>query len=229
MRLRELRTARGLAIASTETLKNRKGDYIETLFVYLLSRRSCLLPVIVVAQDVPKAELALGYSYLNVHPSKAQVTSFNMNGGGIGLVYNASSIVGIKFDFMGYTGKNSVTTTTNGVNAGIDMFSYMFGPQFKIRHEKVDYFAEALFGAAHSSAGLTQLLHVTGTPATVYNSNNSFAMEYGGGLDWKVSHHVSIRPVEVAYLLTKFSTNNISAHQNSFKYFGGINVNMGSR
>ena len=49
-----------------------------------------LLPVIAVAQDVPKAELAMGYSYLNVHPTKSQVTSFNMNGGGIGLVYNVT-------------------------------------------------------------------------------------------------------------------------------------------
>jgi opacity protein-like surface antigen len=188
-----------------------------------------LPPIIAVAQDVPKAELAMGYSYLNVHPTKAQVTSFNMNGGGIGLVYNASSLIGIKFDFMGYTGKNSVTTSNNGVGAGVDMFSYMFGPQFKIRHEKVDFFAEALFGAAHSSAGFTQLVHVTGLPpATVYNSNNSFAMEYGGGLDWKVSHHVDIRPVEIAYLFTRFSANNLSAQQNSFKYFAGINLRMGS-
>jgi opacity protein-like surface antigen len=188
-----------------------------------------LLPVIAEAQDVPKMELALGYSYLNVHPTKSAVTSFNMNGGGIGLVYNATPLIGIKFDFMGYTGKNSVTTSNNGVAAGVDMFSYMFGPQFKFRHEKVDYFAEALFGAAHSSAGFTQLVYVTGQPpTTVYNSNNSFAMEYGGGLDWKVSHHVSIRPVEVAYLFTRFSTNNVSAQQNSFKYFAGVNFNLGS-
>jgi opacity protein-like surface antigen len=187
-----------------------------------------LLPVIAVAQEVPKAELALGYSYLNVHPTKAQVTSFNMNGGGIGLVYNASSLLGIKFDFMGYTGSNSVSNGTNRINAGFNMFSYLFGPQLKFRRGKAEYFAEALFGAAHSSGGYTLLLSTTPNPATLNNSNNSFAMEYGGGLDWKLTHRISIRPVEVAYLFTRFSTNNISAQQNAFKYFAGINVGFGS-
>jgi opacity protein-like surface antigen len=201
---------------------------VKHIFIFSLAAL-ILVPAIAVAQDTPKAELALGYSYLNVHPTKAAVTSFNMNGGGIGLVYNVSHAVGIKFDFMGYEGQNTVTTSNNGVTAGVNMFSYTFGPQFKLRHEKVDFLGEALFGAAHSSAGFTQLVHVSGAPAaTAYNSNNSFAMEYGVGLDWKVSQHISIRPVEVAYLFTRFSANNLSAQQNSFKYFGGININMGS-
>lgn len=195
-----------------------------------------LLPVIAVAQGsetsgVPKVELAMGYSYLNVHPTKALVTSFNMNGGGIGLVYNFNHLVGFKADFMGYRGSNTVSSSSssNSVTANPTLFTYLFGPQFKIRHHKVDYFAQALYGAGHTSASWSQAYYVSGTPGTVYNSNNSFAMEYGGGLDWKVSPHVSIRPVEVDYLFTRFSTNHISAQQNSFKYVAGINVRMGSK
>lgn len=99
-----------------------------------------LLPMIAVAQDeVPKAELAMGYSYLNGHPTKSQITSFNMNGGGIGLNFNVTHLIGVKFDFMGYTGKNTVSnaTNTNSVQANFNQFTYLFGPQFTIRHPKV--------------------------------------------------------------------------------------------
>ena len=189
-----------------------------------------LLPVIALAQgDVPKAELAMGYSYLNVHPTKSAVTSFNLNGGGIGLVYNVSSLIGIKADLMGYRGSNTVSGNSNSVTANPTLFTYLFGPQIKVRRSKVDYFAEALFGAGHSSSSFSALYYPSIGTGTVYNSNNSFMMEYGGGLDWKVGHHVSIRPVEVDYLFGRFSANNVSAQQNAFKYVVGINVGMGSK
>jgi hypothetical protein len=188
------------------------------------------LPMMAVAQDdVPKAELAMGYSYLNVHPTKAQVTSFNMNGGGIGLVYNVTKMLGIKGDFMGYEGSVTATGTSNAVKVNPTLFTYLFGPQFKFRGHKVDYFAEALFGAGHTSAAWSQAFYPTGTTGTVYNSNNSFSMEFGGGLDFKVGHHVEIRPVEVDYLVARFSANNVSAQQNAFKYVVGLNIGMGSK
>jgi hypothetical protein len=177
---------------------------------------------------VPKAELAMGYSYLNVHPTKAAVTSFNMNGGGASFVYNVGHVVGIKADFMGYTGNNSVTSGANKITINPTLFTYLFGPQFKKRSHRVDYFGEALFGAGHTSAAYSQLLHVSGTSGTAFNSNNSFMMQFGGGLDFKVGHHVDIRPVEVDYLFARYSANNVSSQQNAFKYFAGININMGS-
>jgi hypothetical protein len=191
-----------------------------------------LLPMMAVAQEseVPKAELAMAYSYLNGHPTKSQVTSFNMNGGGIGLVYNLTHLIGVKFDFMGYTGKNTVfnATNTNSVQANFNQFTYLFGPQFTIRHHKVNYFAEGLFGAGHSSGFYQATNYVSPGTGSVTNSNNSFAMEFGGGLDLKVSHHVYIRPVEVDYMLTRYSLNNVSAQQNYFKYVVGVNIAMGS-
>lgn len=202
-------------------------------FIFSLAALT-LLPMIAAAQgsetsEVPKAELAMGYSYLSVHPTKAQVTSFNMNGGGIGLVYNVTKMLGIKGDFMGYEGSVTATGTSNAAKVSPTLFTYLFGPQFKFRGHKVDYFAEALFGAGHTSAAWSQAFYPTGTTGTVYNSNNSFAMEFGGGLDFKVGHHVEIRPVEVDYLAARFSANNVSAQQNAFKYVVGLNIGMGSK
>jgi hypothetical protein len=152
-----------------------------------------------------------------------------MNGGGIGVVYNASHLIGIKGEFMGYTGSNTVSGSSNSVTAKPTLFTYLFGPQFKTRAHKANFFVEALFGAGHASASWSQLYYVSHNSGTVYNSNNSFMMDYGGGIDLKVAKHVSIRPVEVDYLFSRFSTNNVSAQQNAFKYFAGINIEMGSK
>jgi hypothetical protein len=48
-------------------------------------------------------------------------------------------------------------------------------------------------------------------------------MAFGGGLDISVSQRISIRPIEIDYLLTRYtnpltSTNN----QNNFRYLGGV-------
>jgi hypothetical protein len=182
------------------------------------------------AQDVPKAEIAFGYSFINVHPDFPQITSYNLNGGGASFVFNAGPLFGIKAEFMDYTGGGGAQLRKLGYNGNVsgNLFSYEFGPVIKKHSGKIQPFGEALFGAAH-----------TGTYATIYNaihgiqaagnSNNSFAMELGGGLDIPVNRVVSIRPVEVDYLFTKFSANNISATQNNFRYFGGIDLTLGGK
>ncbi len=182
------------------------------------------------AQDYPKAEIAFGYSFINVHPEFPQISSYNLNGGGASFVYNATHYFGIKAEFMDYTGGGGAQLRKFGYTGNVsgNLFSYEFGPIIKKHSGKVQPFGEALFGAAH-----------TGTYATIYNaihgiqaagnSNNSFAMELGGGLDIPVNHILSIRPVEVDYLLTEFSANNVGATQNNFRYFGGIDLTFGGK
>jgi OmpA family len=182
------------------------------------------------AQDYPKAEVSFGYSFINVHPDFPQITSYNLNGGGAAFVYNFKPMFGIKAEFMDYTGGGGAQLRALGYNGNVsgNLFSYEFGPQIKKHSGKIQPFGEALFGAAH-----------TGTYATIYNaihgiqaagnSNNSFAMELGGGLDIPINRVVSIRPVEADYLFTKFSANNISATQNNFRYFGGIDLTLGGK
>jgi hypothetical protein len=53
---------------------------------------------------VPKAEVAFGYSFINVHPEYPQISSFNLNGGGAAFVYNVTPLIGIKAEYMDYTG-----------------------------------------------------------------------------------------------------------------------------
>jgi len=186
-----------------------------------------------VAQDYPKVEVPLGFSFINVHPNLTPITSFNIFGGGGGVVYNFTPIFGIKADFMGYTQGNGLKTrlTNQGFTIFGDvqgnLFTYMFGPQVKKHSGRLQPFGEALFGAAHSNTFASVFNTIHGVSKS--SNNNAFAMEFGGGLDFVLGRNVQFRPVEVDYLYTRFGVNgtNYTGNQNNFKYFAGLNFTFG--
>jgi hypothetical protein len=192
-----------------------------------------LLGVATWAQDVPKVEIPLGFSMINVHPNLAPITSFNVFGGGGQVDFNFGNVFGIKADLMGYTQGSGLRhqLTEHGLASGAangNLFTYMFGPQIKKHTGTFQPFAEALFGSAHTNAYAT-ILTAEGKLLHGQGDNNGFAMAYGGGLDLQVSRHLALRPVEVDYLFTRFSANqiNYTAHQNNFRYFGGLDFTLG--
>jgi len=179
---------------------------------------------------VPKAEIAFGYSFINVHPEYPQITSFNINGGGAAFVFNVTRAIGIKAEFMDYTGGGGAQLRKLGYTGNVsgNFFNYVFGPQIKKHSGRFQPFGEALFGASHSGVFGTIYNAVNGIQAAG-NSNNAFAMELGGGLDIPVTPRISIRPAEVDYLLTEFSNNKAGATQNNFRYMLGVNIGLGSK
>jgi hypothetical protein len=188
----------------------------------------------VVAQNYPKIEIPLGFSFVNVHPDIAPITSFNIFGGGGGVVFNITPVVGIKADFMGYTQGNGLRTrlTNQGFTISGDvqgnLFTYMFGPQFKKHSGKWQPFGEALFGAAHSNS-FANIYNTVHGVASASSNNNAFAMEFGGGVDFVLGRNVQLRPIEVDYLYTRFGVNGTSytGKQNNFKYLAGLNFTIG--
>ena len=187
------------------------------------------------SEELPRFEVNLGYSLVNFHPNFAPITSFNLNGGGGGVVYNLTPWIGIKAELMGYgtsSGfKDQIKNLGYGGSASGNLFTYMFGPQIKRHYGRLQPFAEGLFGGAHTNAYGT-ILTAKGELSSGGGSNNGFAMEWGGGLDWTVANHIQIRPVEVDYLYTHFGSNHVvgySASQNNFKYVAGVNFTFGNR
>jgi len=160
------------------------------------------------AQDeTPKAELYAGYDYVRVSDLGY---SYNFNGGSGQFAYNANHWLGLVGDFGGYY-------TSDGFHAGV--LSYLFGPRINFRghgfrgHGKVTPFAQILLGGAHS---------IDNSPL------NAFAMTAGGGVDFTISEHFAIRPVQTEYFLTKF-TDGANNLQNNFRYGAGIVFRFGTR
>ena len=197
---------------------------------------SLVVTLSAVAQEVPKFEVPIGFSFVNVHPDLSPITSFNVFGGGGGFVYNITPVLGIKADFMGYTQGSGIrqTLTNNGYTVtgqvSGNVFTYMFGPQIKKHSGKLQFFGQGLFGAAHSNAyaGIYDSIHGVTTGSS---NNNAFAMEFGGGLDIPVTRNIQLRPVEVDYLYTRFGVNGTSytGNQNNFKYVAGVNFTFGGK
>jgi opacity protein-like surface antigen len=131
-------------------------------------------------------DVFLGYSYVRANPGIASSPGFNMNGGTASLALNPRSWFGIAGDFSGY----------HMERIGSQFGTLLFGPRvYRPGYHRVTPFAEALFGAAHTTGG---------TGFSIPGSRNSFAMAPGGGLDIAATKHVSVRLGEVDYLLTDF-------------------------
>jgi opacity protein-like surface antigen len=163
------------------------------------------------AQEQPaKFEVYGGYYYarFDVNDNVSGVENnqtFNGNGGGGQFVYNANKWLGVVGDLAGY-GANS---TANGTLVG-GALTYLFGPRANFRHGKVTPFAQTLFGGIRTTDGIVQ-----------YGSENNFAMTAGGGIDFKVSRHVSIRPVQAEYFMTKIP-DGLNNRQNNLRIGTGI-------
>jgi hypothetical protein len=57
---------------------------------------------------------------------------------------------------------------------------------------------------------------------------NAFAMAASAGVDWKISEHLAIRPVQAEYLQTRFMDGGTN-RQNNFRYGAGIVFPFGRR
>jgi hypothetical protein len=170
------------------------------------------------AQEVttPKVEVGLTYSWL--HVNSADYDCQRTGNGGSGYVeYNLNRMVGLVGDFGGYA------NTRTGIND--KALTYLFGPRFNMRRfERWTPYAQFLFGGAYAWSG----------PNGAQQTQNAFATAAGGGLDYNWTKHISIKPIQVEYLMTQFdsarlggSTKSFGGHQNDIRYSAGVVFNFG--
>ncbi len=184
-----------------------------------MRKLGCLLGTVLLvcltaaAQDAPKADAFLGYSYVRANPNTAGATGFNLNGGSGSVAFNPSRSFGIVGDFGGYH-----VGTIAGQSVDANLYTYLFGPRFSHRGDRLTPFVQVLFGGAHATSS-----------AIGGGTANSFAMTAGGGLDAKVSDHVAIRLGQVEYFMTRFpETTPSRVTQNNLRLSTGIVFRFGS-
>jgi hypothetical protein len=189
------------------------------------------------AQDYSRVEGYVEYSYLRFNPQISQLHSRSFNGGGVGIDINVTRNFAIKGEFMGYGSTNFNTTFTSPIvtprgiippgtyNSQGNMFTYMFGPVVKFPVSRVTPFGEILFGGSNTNgyANLTKSIVTGGGTIAVAPTQHPYTMAVGGGLDINLSRHVALRPVEIDYVLTRYSNpiTNIN-NQNNFRYLAGL-------
>jgi opacity protein-like surface antigen len=169
-------------------------------------------------EEVPKAEIFAGYSYVRANGSG--LPGFNMNGGSASVSFNPWSSLGIVADFGGYH-----TGNIGGQSVDGNIYSYLFGPKLAYRSGRFTPFVQTLFGGAHASATeaaplptvrVRRQLALSGFGSSV--SEDAFAMAIGGGLDVNATSHIGIRLIQAEYLMTRFASDT----QNNARVSAGV-------
>jgi len=213
---------------------------------------ACLLlcVVSVAAQDVPKAEVYAGYTYLRFN-ANGPVHAFSANGGQGSFQFNVNKHFGLVAEMGGaHNGKLSIG------NSGIlqpdqTAYTYLFGPRvFFNKGGVVSPFLEYLVGGFHNSRSFsvpntllpTPLPPATGVAITpgpdstkFASSQNAVAMAIGGGIDIRLSRLIGFRPIQLDYVPTHFSAINVQGlgivnptnWQHNLRYSTGIIFRMG--
>jgi outer membrane protein OmpA-like peptidoglycan-associated protein len=178
----------------------------------------------------PAVDLFVGYSFVRFStnttvptlPTPSHVKeSFNWHGLEASLAGNVNRWFSLVGDFGVYRIKDLPPNVSGSA------YTFLFGPQFSLRHEHWTPFVHALFGAARLSD-----ISVTppATTSAFFNrsfSENSFATALGGGIDANFNKHIGVRIFQVDYLLTKFTDggdnkqNNVRAAAGLVLHFGG--------
>jgi len=156
-----------------------------------------------IAQDSPKADVSLLYSYLHTTPARG-IPSFESHGGVGTLGYNFNKYLAFEAEFGGYHAPGPANFDTT-------QFTYLFGPRLSFsRARRFVPYIHTLFGGVHVTTSAPVLLvptpvgtTPTGTLTRAEASQDNFAMAVGFGLDIKLGHHVMLRPIQLDYLLTR--------------------------
>ena len=130
-----------------------------------------------IAQESKPVDVFGGYQFAHAQPNA------NGNGWNVAVTGNLTHSIGITGDFSG------------NYESGSSLYTYMGGPTFAIRTERVTPFVHALFGGAHAD-GL-----------------DAFAMALGGGLDVNAGDHFAVRLVQADWLM--FRRSGVSSNGNA--------------
>jgi len=165
------------------------------------------LPLHVLAQDAPRAEVFGGFQYFraNTNTDVTNLDHFNLNGWNASLSGYFNRFLGVTADFSGAYGSPEF----EGIPIHTKLHTFMFGPVLRLPNPThFTPFVHALGGAAHTSAGA---LGING-------SDTSAAWAVGGGLDLNIAPIISVRLAQVDYLQTRTGGDS----QNNFRYSAGV-------
>jgi opacity protein-like surface antigen len=181
-------------------------------------------PAVLWAQETPKVELFGGYSFANA----SFISRVNVNGWNLSGTVNLNRWFGVTTDFGGLYGI-STTTILSSVTTSFDghVHTFLAGPQFSFRREKVTPFGHFLLGGARLAGTATlsfliPLPPIPIIPGPVSVSNSAFSLAVGGGVDYEICQRFAWR-VQTDYLQTGFS----GGRQDNFRLSTGIVFRFG--
>ena len=183
-----------------------------------MHRRILLLLVVLTpfvvsnAHDEPRLEAVGGYSWVSTALLEGAALSGarnDLSGWDSSLTWNTTHNLGWVAEVSGFLGSSSVA----GGNVQTRYYSFLAGP--KITHhsrgDKVEVFTHSLFGISHATL----------TPSSL-PAASGFTIAAGFGMDFVLRKHVSVRPLQVDYMLGQLGKAVHDWPQNQFRVSAGI-------
>jgi outer membrane immunogenic protein len=167
-------------------------------------------------QGASPVEFSLGYSYVHSNAPPAGCGCFSMNGG----TGDFAALLGHDFSAVAQAGGYFQNNVHNS-GRSLRVETFLFGPRYSSAHwKRWTPYAQVLFGGSLGSGTLY------GPNATTSGTASGFSMSAGGGMDFKVSPHVSIRLFQVDYLMTQLP-NAVNNVQNNLRVTAGVVFRLG--
>jgi hypothetical protein len=214
---------------------------------------ACLLlfAIHLAAQDVPKAEVYGGYTFMRFNAS-SPTNAFTTNGAQGSVQYNFNKWIGLVGELGGVHNGSLTIAGSPTLHPDQTAFTYMFGPRVFINKSGVvSPFFEFLAGGLHNSRSfsvpnsllpnpLPPVRGVTETPSATStkfaSTQNAAGMVVGGGVDIRLSRLIGFRPIELDYVPTHFSPFNVpgvpgnvnsTKWQQNLRYSAGLIFRLG--
>ena len=172
------------------------------------------------AQEFPKADISVGWTFLLFQPGFRTGTT-GLNGWHASATGRASRRIGITADFAGNYGSPLLTAATSlgsvRLNSRLTNYTFLFGPTVTVHNaRRTRLFANALFGAGHAKQFLQPAL--AGVPVVAFNqTDSSWAAAAGGGYDLNFTSWIAGR---VAFDWVR--TNYFHNAQNNARFVTGV-------
>lgn len=157
------------------------------------------------AQDsYPSAEIFGGYAYFNSDTFDRE----DLHGFGLSFSGNLGPRVGLVAEFSGHYGNIDIP----GADLDFSTHTFLFGPRFSARSDRVTAFGHILLGGARSKV-------------EDFSGNTDFAMALGGGVDVTASSSIAIRVFQADYVPVRVSGD--WAH--NFRLMSGLVFRFGNQ
>ena len=164
-------------------------------------------------------EADVAFTYAAMRASERNTTSFCLQGGAVELHGRFYRGLGVVASVTGmHEGSNS------SLIAPLDLVTVVFGPRYTLDlHKRASMFTEGLVGEAHGfhSVFAYGSGSVNNPDNGTTDSSTSFALQAGGGLDLRLTRHLSVRVVQADYLRTQLP-NGAGNLQNNFRVSAGF-------
>ena len=109
------------------------------------------------------------------------------------------------------------TGNADNTDQGLSFTSYLFGARVPVplHHARIVPFGQILIGVTHESGPFAHVV------ATSFQDDSEISAAGGAGLDYRLTPHLTVRTIQVEYLLTRFP-NGLNSRQNNLRLESGL-------